>query len=196
IKIESHPPLHQQLSFFCVCDPTFALFLLFPLSILILLSHQQPKPNKTFLLPSFLQLIAEPMEQDYYNRSKSYGPGMMRNHNHMEITGYYDPPPPRAPAAASYDLRCYSASYAQSQMSNFDNNFNYNVKDFNTKKGKITSGSSSSSKSWSLADPEFQRKKRVASYKMYSVEGKVKGSFRKSVRWLKDRYTHMLYGWW
>ncbi|KAA0064729.1 hypothetical protein E6C27_scaffold82G00330 [Cucumis melo var. makuwa] len=63
------------------------------------------------------------------------------------------------------------------------------------KKGKSTSGSSS--KSWRfVADPEFQRKKRVASYKMYSVEGKMKGSFRKSFRWLKDKYTQMLYGWW
>ncbi|XP_038884184.1 uncharacterized protein LOC120075092 [Benincasa hispida] len=63
------------------------------------------------------------------------------------------------------------------------------------KKGKSISGSSS--KSWRfVADPEFQRKKRVASYKMYSVEGKMKGSFRKSFKWLKDKYTQMLYGWW
>ncbi|KAL7150859.1 hypothetical protein ABFS83_05G142300 [Erythranthe nasuta] len=62
------------------------------------------------------------------------------------------------------------------------------------KKGKSTGGSTS--KSWSLNDPEVQRKKRVASYKVYSVEGKVKGSFRKSFRWLKDRYTQVVYGWW
>ncbi|KAH0969838.1 hypothetical protein GBA52_028434 [Prunus armeniaca] len=41
-------------------------------------------------------------------------------------------------------------------------------------------------------DPELQRKKRVASYKMYSVEGKMKGSFRKSFRWLKDKCTQVL----
>ncbi|KAG7029545.1 hypothetical protein SDJN02_07884, partial [Cucurbita argyrosperma subsp. argyrosperma] len=62
------------------------------------------------------------------------------------------------------------------------------------KKDKRSSGSSS--KSFKFSDPEFQRKKRVASYKMYSVEGKMKGSFRKSFRWLKDKYTQMLYGWW
>ncbi|KAL0327466.1 UNVERIFIED_CONTAM: hypothetical protein Sangu_1824600 [Sesamum angustifolium] len=62
------------------------------------------------------------------------------------------------------------------------------------KKGKSTGGSTS--KSWSITDPEFQRKKRVASYKVYSVEGKVKGTFRKSFRWLKDRYTQVVYGWW
>ncbi|KAL5783467.1 hypothetical protein ACOSP7_008496 [Xanthoceras sorbifolium] len=120
-----------------------------------------------------------------YNRSKSYGPGMM----HMD--SYYGPPaPPPARPPPSYDLRCYSASYAQTQMSNYDlNNINSisNARDLKLKKGKNTSGSSSSKGNWSLDDPEFQRKKRVASYKMYSVEGKVKGSLRKSFRWLKDR---------
>ncbi|KAG0486850.1 hypothetical protein HPP92_008945 [Vanilla planifolia] len=42
---------------------------------------------------------------------------------------------------------------------------------------------------------EFQRKKRVAGYKVYSVEGKLKASFRKSIRWLKERYNHVVYGW-
>ncbi|KAK2644928.1 hypothetical protein Ddye_020123 [Dipteronia dyeriana] len=115
-----------------------------------------------------------------YNRSKSYGPGMM----HMD--NYYGAPPPPARPPPSYDLRCYSASYAQTQMSKYDLN-NNNARDLKLKKGKSISGSSSSKSNWSLADPEFQRKRRVANYKMYSVEGKVKGSFRKSFRWLKDR---------
>ncbi|GLT71552.1 hypothetical protein SLA2020_435620 [Shorea laevis] len=37
------------------------------------------------------------------------------------------------------------------------------------KKGK--SGVGSVSKSWSFSDPELQRKKRVAGYKVYAVEG-------------------------
>ncbi|KAB2596200.1 hypothetical protein D8674_031650 [Pyrus ussuriensis x Pyrus communis] len=41
-------------------------------------------------------------------------------------------------------------------------------------KGKLAT------KSWSLSDPKMQRKKRVASYKVYIVEGKLKGSLRKS----------------
>ncbi|KAI3827715.1 hypothetical protein L1987_01798 [Smallanthus sonchifolius] len=59
--------------------------------------------------------------------------------------------------------------------------------DLNFKKGKSTA------KSWSFNDPEFQRKKRVASYKVYSVEEKVKGSFRKSFSWLKGNVVN---GWW
>lgn len=89
------------------------------------------------------------------------------------------------------DLRCYSTSYAAASVTvpplNNDN-------DFKLKKGKSTNGSTS--KSWSFNDPELQRKKRVASYKVYTVEGKVKGSFNKSFRWIKDRYSRMVHGWW
>ncbi|KAK3210455.1 hypothetical protein Dsin_015161 [Dipteronia sinensis] len=123
-------------------------------------------------------------------RSKSCGDGR------MQIQSYHGS---RSTAAAStyggvngmQDLRCYSASYASSvgpqqqpQMTNDDK----------LKKGKSTNGSSS--KSWSLSDPELRRKKRVASYKVYTVEGKVKGTFRKSFRWIKDRYSRVVYGWW
>nr|KJB54657.1 hypothetical protein B456_009G043500 [Gossypium raimondii] len=95
-----------------------------------------------------------------YNRSRSYGNGM------MQLDTYHGPPRP----SASYDLRCHSAAaYAQSQMAN---NYNSgNNRDFKLKKGKSASASSSSNP-WSFGDPEFQRKKRVASYKMYSVEGR------------------------
>ncbi|KAL5071645.1 hypothetical protein RYX36_022532 [Vicia faba] len=84
--------------------------------------------------------------------------------------------------------RSYSVSYAQTQIG---------PKDLKFKKGKSDSSRSSISKSWSFGDdPEFQKKKRVASYKMYTVEGKVKGSFRKSFKWLKNRYWHVVYNLW
>ncbi|XP_068648899.1 uncharacterized protein [Aristolochia californica] len=108
-------------------------------------------------------------------RSKSCGDGRMQ----MESYG-------NMPPASGYDLRCYSTSYASSYPTQMP-------KEMKFKKGKPTE---SSSKSWSFNDPELQRKKRVASYKVYAVEGKMKGSFRKSFRWLKDRYTQVVYGWW
>ncbi|GFZ16253.1 ABC family ABC transporter, putative [Actinidia rufa] len=40
-----------------------------------------------------------------------------------------------------------------------------------------------------------RERKRVASYRAYSVEGKVKRSFRKSFKWIKDRYNQVVYGW-
>ena len=93
----------------------------------------------------------------------------------MPIERYYGAPKP-------YDLRCYSASYAQSKPQVVP-------KDMKFKTGK------SIIKSLSFANPEFQRKKRIASYKMYSAEGKVKLSLRKSFRWLKDKYSQVVYGW-
>ncbi|KAH6783004.1 ABC family ABC transporter [Perilla frutescens var. hirtella] len=108
-------------------------------------------------------------------RSKSYSDGK------MQIEPYTRPS----------NFRSYSVSYTSS--------YNHAAPapappPQKLKKGKSSNGSMS--KSWSFNDPEFQRKRRVASYKVYSVEGKLKGSVRKSVRWLKCRYTQMVYGWW
>lgn len=89
-----------------------------------------------------------------------------------------------------HNFRSYSVSYAPPPQTNMDLVVARTTRDFEFKKGKSTA------KSWSFNDPEFLRKKRVAGYKVYSVEGKVKGSFRKSFRWLKDKYTHVVYGWW
>ncbi|XP_047151755.1 uncharacterized protein LOC124823568 [Vigna umbellata] len=116
-------------------------------------------------------------------RSKSYGDGR------MQIEPYH--------GTGMQDLRCYSASYASSvhptQTQTQTQTTNNNINDAKFKKGKSTNGSTS--KSWSFSDPELQRKKRVASYKVYSVEGKLKGSLRKSFKWLKDRCNRVVYGW-
>nr|BAK04906.1 predicted protein [Hordeum vulgare subsp. vulgare] len=54
---------------------------------------------------------------------------------------------------------------------------------------------SKSKRRWlALGDPDMERKRRVAVYKAYAMEGKVKGSFRKSFKWMKDRYLHLVYG--
>nr|XP_043626360.1 uncharacterized protein LOC122597851 [Erigeron canadensis] len=114
-------------------------------------------------------------------RSNSYN----YNNQDMQIDTYSGEFKPKLP-----DFRSYSVSY-KAPNSNMDivvagNN------DFKLKKGKSTNGSAS--KSWRFSDPEFQRKKRVAGYKVYGVEGKLKGSFRKSFRWIKDKYTNVVYG--
>uniref|UniRef100_A0A2P2PIB1 DUF3511 domain-containing protein n=1 Tax=Rhizophora mucronata TaxID=61149 RepID=A0A2P2PIB1_RHIMU len=132
-----------------------------------------------------------------YNRSRSYS--YSYGDDMMQMESYNGPSNSRPPTTAtSYELRSYGASYAQGQMAygnyttkNMENRTN---RDFKLKKGKSPSGSAYA-KSWSFGDPEFQRKKRVASYKRYSIEGKVKGTFRKSFRWLKDRYTQVVHGW-
>ncbi|GAB4854466.1 hypothetical protein Ancab_023050 [Ancistrocladus abbreviatus] len=109
--------------------------------------------------------------------SKSSGNGGMQ----LDYYYYGNRPNP------SYDHRSYSLGTPQQQRPSYVPSY-----DFKLKKSKTASGSSS--KIWSFNDPEFQRKKRVASYRVYGVEGKVKGSFRKSFKWLKDRYFRLFHG--
>lgn len=45
-------------------------------------------------------------------------------------------------------------------------------------------------------DPELQRKKRVAGYKAYDVESKMKGSMKGSFRWIKDTCNQIIHGIW
>jgi hypothetical protein len=125
-------------------------------------------------------------------RSKSYAGG-----GRMQLDSYSDgSAPPRPGPTGLQDLRCYSASYASSSSSNGPQQYQTQLgppRDLQFKKGRSSNGSTS--KSWSFTDPELQRKKRVASYKAYTVEGKVKGSLRKSFRWIKDTCNLMVHGW-
>ncbi|XP_058077281.1 uncharacterized protein LOC131225720 [Magnolia sinica] len=83
---------------------------------------------------------------------------------------YFDPPPPNRPTSI------VSSSAHRS--------------------GKAKASSSSGSKSsWSFNDPEMKRRKRVAKYKMYAMEGKVKASFRKGFRWIKHKCSELVHGW-
>lgn len=50
-------------------------------------------------------------------------------------------------------------------------------------------------KSWSLTDAESKRKRRVVSYKVYTVETRAKSSLRDGIRWLKSKIVDMRYGW-
>ncbi|KAG1346376.1 hypothetical protein COCNU_06G002050 [Cocos nucifera] len=118
-------------------------------------------------------------------RSKSFNDGRMQ----LEVYGGRPPHPP----SGTYDFRSYSMSCASSAQSGGGYG-GYGSREVKFDKGKGASGSSK--KGWVFSDPEFQRKKRVASYKVYAVEGRVKGSLRRSFRWLKDRYTKVVYGWW
>ncbi|XP_058206590.1 uncharacterized protein LOC131320057 [Rhododendron vialii] len=124
-------------------------------------------------------------------RSKSYAGGR------MQLDSTHAPDGPRPGPTGLQDLRCYSASYASSSSYNGQHPTQTHLgppKDLQYfKKGRPSNGSTS--KSWSLGDPELQRKKRVASYKAYTVEGKVKGSIRKSFRWIKDTCNLMVHGW-
>ncbi|CAL5368126.1 unnamed protein product [Camellia sinensis] len=42
-------------------------------------------------------------------------------------------------------------------------------------------------------NPEVKRRKRVASYNLYTMEGKLKSSFRNSFKWIKRKFTDNFY---
>ncbi|XP_054804302.1 uncharacterized protein LOC129307388 [Prosopis cineraria] len=60
--------------------------------------------------------------------------------------------------------------------------------------GSPVPGSVSAAKPWGFKDPEGRRKKRIAKYKVYAVEGKVKTSLRKGLRWIKNKCSQIVHG--
>ncbi|KGN56136.1 hypothetical protein Csa_009524 [Cucumis sativus] len=42
--------------------------------------------------------------------------------------------------------------------------------------------------------PEMRRRQRVAKYKLYGVEGKVKRSIKKGIRWIKTKCSRIISG--
>lgn len=46
------------------------------------------------------------------------------------------------------------------------------------------------------SDPELKRKKRIASYNVFTVEGKLKSSARNSFKWIKSKFSDARYGMW
>ncbi|KAL6968590.1 hypothetical protein U1Q18_034391 [Sarracenia purpurea var. burkii] len=54
--------------------------------------------------------------------------------------------------------------------------------------------SAPASKPWRFSDPETKRRKRIAKYKVYTVEGRIKASMRKGFRWIKNKCSEMVHG--
>ncbi|GKU90723.1 hypothetical protein SLEP1_g4683 [Rubroshorea leprosula] len=42
-------------------------------------------------------------------------------------------------------------------------------------------------------DPELKRKKRIASYNVFTKEGKLKSSVRNSFKWIKSKFADLRY---
>ena len=43
-------------------------------------------------------------------------------------------------------------------------------------------------------DPELKRKKRIASYNVFTMEGKLKSNVRSSLKWIKTKFTDIGFG--
>ncbi|GFQ04751.1 hypothetical protein PHJA_002619100 [Phtheirospermum japonicum] len=92
------------------------------------------------------------------------------------------------------NLRSLSTSSYNPLPPHLENNGNF--KEVNMEKENKCSRNYSS-KNWSFnLDPELQRKKRVAGYKAYTVEGKMKGSVKKSFKWIKETCNQVAHGLW
>uniref|UniRef100_A0A0E0E2X5 Uncharacterized protein n=1 Tax=Oryza meridionalis TaxID=40149 RepID=A0A0E0E2X5_9ORYZ len=111
--------------------------------------------------------------------------------------------------AGAGDLRCHSAYYVTSTYSApppplwYDDAGSGKTSKIKKKKAAATWPSSSASASaskgrvWGLGDTaEMQRRRRVAGYRVYDVEGKVKVSLQSSMRWIKGKCTRVVDGWW
>ncbi|CAL1376569.1 unnamed protein product [Linum trigynum] len=98
---------------------------------------------------------------------------------------YENQPPPPGPRNMQ-GLRSYSVSHGARQQPNEE------VKAKKQEHVEVVG-----SRSWGKMnfDPELQRKKRVVSYKAYAMEGKMKGSLKKSFRWIKDACNQVVHGW-
>lgn len=45
-------------------------------------------------------------------------------------------------------------------------------------------------------DPEMKRKRRIASYNMFTMEANLKSSVRSSMKWIKSKISDVRYGLW
>ncbi|XP_010501435.1 PREDICTED: uncharacterized protein LOC104778683 [Camelina sativa] len=105
------------------------------------------------------------------------------------MENYYkemEPPAASGNRRDAVSVKGHSVSFDDSAADQSQTNNDYQLK---IKKSKSVPnadrGSASASRSWSFSDPESRRKRRVAGYKVYSVEQKMKGSIRKSFKWFK-----------
>ncbi|GLT90176.1 hypothetical protein SLE2022_081220 [Rubroshorea leprosula] len=88
-------------------------------------------------------------------------------------------------------LRSVNRVYVCRSQPSFDRSFDL----FPVKKRAVKARKSSphSIKSW-WNDPEMKRKRRVARYKIYTLEGKIKGSIKKASRWIKKKCSKLVQG--
>ncbi|CAK9313811.1 unnamed protein product [Citrullus colocynthis] len=77
--------------------------------------------------------------------------------------------------------------YSSSTSGEFGFQTRSNSYNFNGPTAKATGFSTS-------ADPELQRKRRIASYNVFNMENKVKSSVKNSFKWIKTKFSDIRYG--
>ncbi|RLN18431.1 uncharacterized protein C2845_PM02G28570 [Panicum miliaceum] len=111
-------------------------------------------------------------------------------------------------AAADYD-RAYHPDAAPATAGEFDRPYRNEVVPYGDRRLDIvvkpparspppplpasTRSGGGAGSAWCFSDPEMKRRRRVASYKAYSVEGKVKASLRRGFRWIKAKCSELIH---
>ncbi|XAR58392.1 hypothetical protein NMG60_11013775 [Bertholletia excelsa] len=47
---------------------------------------------------------------------------------------------------------------------------------------------------WRFNDQAMKRRRRIAKYKVYAVDGRVKESIKKGIRWIKSKCSEIVHG--
>lgn len=131
-------------------------------------------PTFLSLLPSILLLIWDENEK---KETLFYLQGRVSNHPSLVPFFFF------FSMEKSRSFPEYSSSYSGGGFRCMDDRSN--SYSFNGPTNKVTS-----------SDPEMKRKKRVASYNLFTVEGKVKSSVRGSFKWIKTKFSEIRYGAW
>lgn len=108
-------------------------------------------------------------------------------YKHHCLTNGGTPEAVAAPSPTNPQLPVMLRSYSTSTYSPHKNPTTVRDNPNSKSNGKVKKG---------LKEAEIQRKKRVAAYNVYGVEGKVKGSIRKNFKWFKETCSNAVNGLW
>ncbi|KAH0897732.1 hypothetical protein HID58_047300 [Brassica napus] len=140
-------------------------------------------------LPSNTQLLEVVASEDML-KSKSCREEMRSSsiaYKYHCLTNGGTPEAVAAPSPTNPQLPVMLRSYSTSTYSPHKNPTTVRDNPNSKSNGKVKKG---------LKEAEIQRKKRVAAYNVYGVEGKVKGSIRKNFKWFKETCSNAVNGLW
>ncbi|KAG6721766.1 hypothetical protein I3842_03G128000 [Carya illinoinensis] len=89
----------------------------------------------------------------------------------------------RSKSFSGYNSSTPPYSDIRSGFEDRSNSYSFNSTPINRSGGNIDRSASSS------GNPLLKKRKRLASYNMYAMEGKLKSSFRNSFKWIKSKFT-------
>ncbi|KAH0938408.1 hypothetical protein HID58_005869 [Brassica napus] len=150
-----------------------------------MLSDIQKFYNVVVEEPSFLRLLQVKMLKSKSCREEMRSSSIAYKYHCLTNGG--TPEAVAAPSPANQQLPVMLRSYSTSTYSPHKNPTTVRDNPNSKSNNKVKKG---------LKEAEIQRKKRVAAYNVYGLEGKVKGSIRKNFKWFKETCSNAVNGLW